>query len=115
MNTLKRITLYLRRLRWRWANFKSYDDQLKRRATVEAQLLAVVEGKRPPPAANECEAMAVQLGVPSEYRVTSPPLLVGYYDVFNDVGYIGDNAEERAKKAKDGGNTIYIITTGDTP
>lgn len=61
INHLHRLTDRLRR-------FRSLDTDLNDRATVELRLWAVVDGRKPPPDAEECRRLALKLGVPASYR-----------------------------------------------
>lgn len=59
---------FLQRLRARWRLIRSHGDELNRRATVEAILLEMSEGKRPLPTKEECALLAYKLGTPTAYQ-----------------------------------------------
>lgn len=56
--------------RWRFVllTFHDYAARLNRAVQVEATLLDCANGKRPPLTPDECQQLAVKLGVPEEFR-----------------------------------------------
>ena len=65
---LERWAWPLYRLRARWRLWKGLSADMNRRAAVEIRLWDAVSGKKPPPDAEECRALALKLGVPEAYR-----------------------------------------------
>lgn len=57
-----------RQLRAHWWVLRHHQDALNRRVKVERYLFKVVEGKKPLPDVKKCRQLAIDLGVPSEYR-----------------------------------------------
>ena len=61
---IRKVYAAARRLKW-------YCDDLNRRSRVEAHLFDCAAGKRPLPTPDDCRRLALDLGVPEEYRL--PP------------------------------------------
>ncbi len=62
--------LLRRFVRWKYValTFRDYHNRLNRSMDVERELWSVASGKRGPLTTDECRKLAIELGVPEEFR-----------------------------------------------